>query len=167
MKPAKTSSPYIRVRSSQIHNKGVFARKDIPAGARIIEYVGEKVTKAEAERRAQVPLSRHRGDQERHGAVYLFELNKRYDIDGDVSYNTARFINHSCEPNCEVQTIRGHLWIIALKDIRRGEEIAYNYGYGWDSYQDHPCRCGSRRCPGYILAEEHWPKVRRQRRAAA
>ncbi len=159
----RTTSPYIVVRRSRIHNRGVFARKPIPAGTRIIEYVGERITKAEAQRRAEAALQRHRKDVDK-GAVYIFELNKRYDIDGDVPYNTARFINHSCDPNCEVEIVRGRIWITALRDIAEGEELSYNYGYDLEDYEDHPCRCGAPRCPGYILAEEHWPRLRRKLR---
>jgi uncharacterized protein len=156
--PQKTTSPYITVKESAIHNKGVYAKIFIPAGAQVIEYVGEKITKAEAERRALVPLTRHKNDQERHGAVYIFELNKRYDIDGDVPYNTARYLNHSCEPNCETENDGGHIWITALRDIMPGEELTYNYGYGFEDYQDHQCRCGSERCIGFILDEKFWPE---------
>lgn len=156
-----TVSPYIVVRDSMIHSKGVFAKRDISKGTRVIEYVGERISKAEAHRRADVPLARAQTDK-RYGAVYLFELNKRYDIDGDVPFNPARFINHSCHPNCETDIIRGRIWIIALRDIPKGEEVTYNYGYGFDDYEEHECRCGSARCVGYILAEEHWAKLRRR-----
>jgi len=158
----KSTSPYIVVKKSGIHNQGVFAKKDISEGTRIIEYIGEKVTKAESERRADIPLNRSKENKE-CGAVYLFELNKRYDIDGDVPYNTARFINHSCDPNCETDVIRGHIWIIALRDIKKGEELSYNYGYGYDDYEEHECRCRADNCVGYILDEDHWPKLRRKK----
>ena len=158
--PRKTTSPYVLVKDSKIHSTGVFAKKFIPEGTRIIEYVGEKITKAESNRRADIPLSRHKNDAS-HGAVYIFELNKRHDIDGDVSYNTARFLNHSCDPNCETGIVRGHIWIIALRDIEKGEELAYNYGYGYEDYEEHACRCGSKRCVGYILAEDQWPRFKR------
>ncbi len=164
--PPKTRSPYIVVKKSAIHSRGVFARRDIPAGTRVIEYVGEKVTKTESDRRAEGPLNRSKKNQN-CGAVYLFELNKRYDIDGDVPYNTARFINHSCEPNCETEIVRGHIWITALRDIQRGEELTYNYGYDYEGHEDHPCRCGADRCVGYILAEEHWPRLKRKKRREA
>jgi len=70
-------------------------------------------------------------------------------------------INHSCDPNCEVEIIRGHIWITAIKDIKKGEELGYDYGYDYDDFKDHPCKCGSKNCIGYIVAEEHWPKVKR------
>ncbi len=153
-----TRSPYIKVVNSPIHGRGVVARRDIPAGTRVIEYVGEKITKAESERRAEIPLHQHRHDKTK-GAVYIFTLNARYDLDGNVPYNTARFINHACLPNCEAELVRGHIWIVALKDIQKGTELTYNYGYDFENHEDHPCRCGSPNCVGYILAEEHWPKL--------
>ncbi len=164
----KTTSPYVLQKKSKIHNNGIFAKKDIPKGARIIEYVGEKVTKAESDKRADRDLDNHSENSD-NGAVYIFELNKRYDIDGNVPYNTAKYINHSCDPNCEVDIIKGHIWIIALRDIKKGEELSYNYNYDFEDYQDHPCRCGTSRCIGYIVDEDHWPKVRRslaQKKAA-
>lgn len=150
--------PIVTIQESGIHNLGVFAKTMIPAGKQIIEYVGERITKAESERRAKIPVSRHQADQ-RFGAVYIFELNKRYDIDGDVAYNFAKYINHSCEPNCEAVNIRGHIWIIALRDIHPGEELNYNYGYDSDDYREHPCRCGSARCVGFIVHEDLWSTV--------
>lgn len=155
-----TRSPYIMRRRSVIHGHGIYARQDILKGTRVIEYVGECITKAEAERRSDVFLKAAQGNVER-GAVYIFELNKRYDIDGNVSYNTAKYINHSCEPNCEAENIRGKIWTIACKDISKGEELTYNYGYDLDSFEDHPCRCRTNRCVGYIAAEEHWPRLTR------
>jgi len=136
--------------------------QNIPKDTRVIEYVGEKVTKAEADRRADIPLNRNKKNGE-YGAVYIFILNKRHDIDGNVSHNTARFINHSCDPNCETEIIRGHIWIIALRDIKKGEEISYNYNYEIEDYKDHACQCGSNRCIGYILDEDQWPKMRKNR----
>jgi hypothetical protein len=160
----KAISPYIKIRNSKIHSTGLFAKKDITKGTRIIEYVGEKVTKAESDRRADVPLGKNKKNGA-YGAVYIFILNKRHDIDGNVTYNTARFINHSCDPNCETEIIRGHIWVIAIRDIKKGEELAYNYNYDIDSYKDHKCRCRSRRCVGYILDEDHWPRLKKRKKA--
>lgn len=154
------SHPNIIVRNSKIHGCGVFAKKDIAKGTRLIEYVGEKISKKEAEHRGDKRVDLHKKNI-MLGAVYIFELNQRYDIDGNVPYNTARYINHSCEPNAETEIIRGKIWIIALKDIVKGEEIFYNYGYGIDSYEDHRCLCKTNRCVGYILSEDHWPKLKK------
>ena len=150
MKPS--TSEYIRVRKSSIHNKGVFAAKDVPKGAKVIEYVGDKITKAESDRRYELHLDKV-GKDKNNGTVYIFELNKRHDIDGSVSWNTAKYINHSCDPNCEVEIIRGHIWILALRDINKGEELAYDYGYDWDNYDDHKCKCGAKNCAGFIVAD--------------
>lgn len=157
----KTTSPYIVVRKSSIHNKGVFAKKNIPKGTKIIEYVGEKITKTESDKRYDETLENHHKN-EANGAVYIFELNKRYDIDGNVSWNTARWINHSCDPNAETDIINGHIYIIATRDIKRGEEIVYNYGYNLEDWENHPCCCGTTRCVGYIAEEELWPKLKRR-----
>lgn len=154
-------SEYCSVKKSVIHGRGVYAKKFIPEGTRVIQYVGEKITKAESDRRADIALENNKL-RESEGAVYIFTLNKKYDIDGYVTHNTARYINHSCEPNCETDIIRGKIWIVALRDIKKGKEITYNYGYDLDSYKDHPCECGSKKCVGYIVAEEHWPKLKRK-----
>ncbi len=156
----ENQNKYIVKKRSGIHGWGIFAKTDIPQGVRIIEYVGEKITKAESDRRGPCLVAYARQHHEQ-GAVYIFELNKRYDIDGHVDYNTAKYINHACDPNCEVDVIRGRVWIIALRKINKGEELFYNYGYDLDTYEDHPCLCGHARCAGYIAAEEHWPKLRR------
>jgi uncharacterized protein len=159
MELAKTE--YIEVRSSGIHHKGVFAAKFIPKGTRIIEYIGEKLTKAQSEKRADLHLEQNQREPEKNGAVYIFELSKKYDIDGNVPNNTAKYINHSCDPNAEPDIIRGKIWIIALKDIEKGEEITYDYGYDLDSWEDHPCKCGSKNCLGYIVGEDHREKLRK------
>lgn len=151
---------YIYKKRSPIHGHGIFATTEIPQGTRIIEYVGEKITKAEAERRGP-DLIKYAKNHKQIGAVYIFVLNKKYDIDGHVGYNTAKYINHSCSPNCEVDIIRGHIWIIALRDIHANEELFYNYGYDLDTYDDHPCFCKSSCCPKFITAEEHWPKLKK------
>ena len=151
---------YIYKKKSPIHGLGIFARTDIPQGTRIIEYVGEKITKAEAERRGPL-LIEYAKKHKQTGAVYLFVLNKKYDIDGHVSYNTAKYINHSCAPNCEVDIIRGHIWVIALRAIRKDEELFYNYGYDLETYEEHNCYCKAKECPGFITAQEHWPKLKK------
>jgi uncharacterized protein len=87
-------------------------------GNPIIQYTGEKITKEESARRL------------RKGNVYIFELNERTDIDGKALANKARFINHSCEPNCIVEKTSRTIWIVAGRDISAGEELTYNYGYG-------------------------------------
>ncbi|WP_221031311.1 SET domain-containing protein [Actomonas aquatica] len=155
--PEPTTSEWIRVAQSQVHGTGIYAAKDIPAETRILEYVGEKITKAEAQRRDEARVARQEAGDD--GCVYLFEINKRYDLDGDVSWNTARLINHSCNPNCETENVRGHIWISALRDIPAGEELNYDYGFDWENWKDHPCRCGSPDCFGWIVQKDQRKKV--------
>lgn len=138
------------VRPSGIHGQGVFARAAIPAGARVLEYVGEKVSKKES-------LQRRQG-----GNFFVFVVTDKFDIDGDVSWNPARFINHSCGPNCEARMEEERIWIIALRDIAAGDELTFNYGYDLQDYDEHPCRCGVPGCIGYMVAEEHFEDVRKK-----
>lgn len=146
------------VRQSGIHQRGLFARRSIPKGARVIEYIGDRVIKPESERRSNEQMERATKTGE--GGVYVFTLNDRYDIDGSIAGNIARFANHSCDPNCETDIIDDRIWVIATRDIRKGEEIVYNYNFDLDHYEDHPCRCGAKNCVGFIVGEEHWPKLR-------
>jgi SET domain-containing protein len=142
-------------RSSVIHGTGGYARRDMAAGTRVIEYVGERITKAESLRRCELDNQ------------YIFELDEEVDVDGNVSWNLARFINHSCAPNCEVELDGGRIWILALRDIKAGEELTFNYGYDLEDYREHPCCCGSRDCVGYMVAEEFFEHVRKQNRLKA
>lgn len=158
--PLPVESEWFEVRESKIHGKGIFAAKDIPKGTKVIEYVGEKITKEEAEIRADVQLERAEKDND--GAVYIFELDDNYDIDGNVEWNTARLINHSCNPNCETLDEGEFIWIISIRDIKKGEEISYNYNYDFDSYKDHPCKCGSENCVGFILNDKYWGKLKKK-----
>ena len=156
--PAAPAEPWYLVRQSAIHNQGVFAARDIPRGTRILDYKGHKVTKAESTRRgnAQLEESARTGE----GAVYIFVLNKKYDIDGNVPWNDCRLINHTCQPNCEAQIIRGTIWLVAIREIPEGTEIGFNYGFDLETWEDHPCRCGSPKCCGYIVGKEYWPKLK-------
>ncbi len=147
------------LRGSTIHGYGLFATAEIVEGTRIIEYVGEKITKAESTRRALAweEAARKSGD----GLVYIFDLNKRYDLDGNYPENTARYINHSCEPNCEAVNFRGHIWIVAIQDISVGEELSFDYGYDLEHFLDHPCRCGTKGCVGYIVRRDQHRKLKK------
>jgi len=160
-KNRKSQPPLWKEESSGIHGKGIFAAAPIKKGTRIIEYVGEKITKKEAQRRANRQLKRSRKQAE-EGAVYIFELNSKYDIDGNVPWNPARLINHSCNPNCETINDNGRIWIEAIKKIPTGKELTYNYGYDVENYAEHPCRCGSRKCVGYIVRKSQWKKLTKQ-----
>ena len=156
-----TTSKYIEVRESEIHGTGVFAKTKVPKGKKVIEYVGEKITKKESERRSIALIEKNQGS-ETDGAVYIFEVNKRYDIDGNIPENTARFINHSCDPNCEPDVIKNRVWLISKRKIKEGEELSYNYGFDLDGYEDHICKCGAKKCVGYITAEDNWPKLKKK-----
>ncbi|MFA6288138.1 MAG: SET domain-containing protein-lysine N-methyltransferase [Opitutaceae bacterium] len=162
----RTRSPWAELRSSAIHGRGLYASKAIPSGTKIIEYLGERITKVESERREELRLEKaKRGGDD--GCVYIFELNKRHDLDGSMAWNTARLINHSCEGNCESQKIRGRIWIMALRDIEEGEELTFDYGFGVENWRSHPCRCGTAKCVGYIVAKTQRWRVRKHLRTEA
>ena len=135
-------------KASGIHGLGGFARAGIAAGARVLEYVGEKITKAESLLRCEA-----------HNE-YIFALDDEFDLDGNVSWNPARLLNHSCAPNCEAELEGGHIWIIATCAIAAGEELTFNYGYDLEDYRDYPCRCGAAGCVGYMVATEFFEQVR-------
>ncbi len=157
----KTKSKYLKIKRSGIHNKGGFAKIDIPKNQEIIEYVGEKIPKKESEKRCDQTLENAKRNS-KNGLVYMFELNKKYDIDGNVKWNTARWINHSCNPNAEAQIEGGkRIIIVSKRPIKKGEEITYDYGYDIDCYEDHPCKCGSKNCVGYIVQRKQWKKLKK------
>jgi SET domain-containing protein len=142
--------PLVIFKKSTIHGTGGFARVDLRREKRIIEYVGPKLSKAEA----QAELDQHN--------AYLFTLDEDYDIDGSVAWNPARFLNHSCAPNCEAEVVRGHIWLYAARSIKAGEELTYNYGHGLAGYEDRPCHCGASSCVGYMVAEKHFDTIRQR-----
>jgi uncharacterized protein len=157
---APSSTDLIEVRQSSIHNSGVFATADIPPDTKIVEYIGERITKKESERRGLELIEKAK--QTGEAAVYIFTLNSRYDLDGAKENNPARYINHSCDPNCEAFIEKGRVWIYSKRAIQAGEELGYNYGFELDTWEDHPCRCGTDRCMGYIVDEAHWPALKRK-----
>jgi SET domain-containing protein len=141
------ATTFLRIGPSAIHGRGGFAETDIPRGAGVIEYTGERITKAESLRRCE------------QGNSFIFALDDEFDLDGNIAANPARFLNHSCAPNCDTEYRDGHIWVVALRDIKAGEEITFNYGYSLDEYREHPCQCGAAECVGYILAEEFFDHV--------
>ena len=156
----KQVNPFCEVRQSAIHGRGVFASRPIKKGTRIIQYIGEKIDKEESNRRG---LALFEESQETGGAaVYIFDLNEEWDLDGDKEYNDARLINHSCEPNAEMVNEDDELWLYALHDIRNGEEISFDYGYDLEHFLDHPCRCGTDSCVGYIVSQSQWKKLKKR-----
>lgn len=147
---SEAAGPLIRVRRSRIHGSGVFALCAIPRGTRVIEYVGERVSHAEADRRYE-----HRPVNDAH--TFLFIVDERTVVDAGVGGNQARYINHSCKPNCETEVTRGRIWVRTRRRILPGEELSYDYCIGRDA-DDPPdvddifrCRCGAPRCRGTML----------------
>ena len=137
-----------RIQKSDIDKKGrgLYAAKDINEGTRIIDYVGKIITKKQTEETERFDNAK---------PIYLFNLNKKYDMDGDVSWNPARLINHSCSNNCDYNGIGLKLWVVSIKDIKKGEEITADYGFGYDEdYKQFPCKCHSKNCCGYIVRAE-------------
>ena len=148
-------------KKSSLHGSGLFAESNIKKDEQVIEYIGDKVTKKNGDLRAEKQIKKAQKNKS-NGMVYVFELNKKYDIDGGVVRNYARFINHSCNPNCEVEITDNHIWISSIKKIKKGEELTYNYGYPFDSdFEEHICKCGSKKCVGYILSDSDWPKLKK------
>lgn len=133
---------------SLIHGTGGFASSNCTQGTRVIEYVGEGITKAESLHRCEA------------GNQCIFYLDEDWDLDGNVPWNPARFLNHSCGPNCEAELIEGRIWIVARRDIAAGEELTFNYSYDLTDFREHPCHCGSPECVGFIVAEDLFEAVR-------
>ena len=149
-------------KKSPLHGSGLFAKTNIKKGQKVIQYIGDKVTKREGDKRADKQIRKAKKDKN-NGMVYVFELNKRYDIDGDVDYNFAKFINHSCNPNCEVTGVGLKVWVHAIKNIKKGDEFSYDYGFSFDEdYKNYPCRCRSKNCCGYIVREGSRWRIRKR-----
>ncbi len=146
-----------KVKKSKIDKNGLYANCDIKRGTKIIEYKGKLVTVKNSENDPKFDNSK---------AIYLFGINKKYDLDGNFSFNTARLINHSCEPNCEVFGEGLKIWIFAMKNIKKGEELSYDYGFSFDQdYKNYPCNCGSKNCAGYIIREGSRWRIKNRRKS--
>lgn len=144
--------PFV-IRSSPIAGKGAFATRRIPKGERIIEYTGERISQDEADDRyPDVPGEAHH--------TFLFTLDEETVVDAAVGGNPSRFINHSCDPNCEAVIEDERIWIYALKNIREGAELVYDYRFILEerhtpaAKRRYPCRCGAANCRGTILARK-------------
>jgi uncharacterized protein len=151
--------PLIEVRASPLHGLGVFAARRIPRGTRVIEYLGERVSHEEADRRYP-----HKDAGDSH--TLLFIVDSHTVIDAGVDGNEARFVNHSCAPNCESVIENQRVYIDAIRTIEPGEELTYDYQIQREA-DDPPdidaifaCRCGVERCRGSML----WPPPRAPRR---
>jgi len=143
---------YYELLKSKIQGYGAFAIKNIRKGTKIVEYLGEIITEEEADIRYEdVNSKRHH--------TFLFAVNETKCIDGAYNGNSAVFINHSCNPNCEPVTIGDRIFIYALRNIKIGEELLYDYGYEKFSYHTkedellYKCLCGSENCRGTILKD--------------
>ena len=142
---------FIRVGRSRIEGLGVFAKRKIPRGTRIIEYTGE-----------HVPINAlyHVIEEGAPSHIYSFALDDSMAIDGARNGNDARFFNHSCRPNCEPYNFDGHVYIYAMRDILRGEELTFDYKLApvdreapvADAGSQYPCTCGAAGCRGTLLA---------------
>jgi SET domain-containing protein len=143
--------PLYKIKKTNIDKKGLglYAAQNIKKGTKIINYIGKIITKKQTERSQKYDNAK---------PIYLFNLNNRYDLDGDYSFNTARLINHSCSNNCEYDGKGLKLWVTAIRDIKKGEELTCDYGFSYDEdYKQFPCNCGSKNCCGYIVrAESRW-----------
>ena len=147
-----SSKPKIIVRNSRVHGRGVYAGRDFRKGERIIEYKGEVISWREADRR---PPS----DPDDPGHTFFFSLDDgKHVIDANVNGNAARWINHSCAPNCETEEDEGRVYIEARRNIKAGEELFYDYGLVTDERitptlkKQYRCLCGSRDCRGTMFA---------------
>jgi hypothetical protein len=145
--PSAQKKPAFQVRASGIEGHGVFATRRIPKGTWILEYTGRHLTHQEADRLYD--------DRSTH--TVLFTVDEGTVIDAGVGGNEARFINHSCAPNCEAWNAEGEIWIVAARDLAAGEELTYDYGLSWEGESDaeafakYACRCGAEGCQGTLL----------------
>ena len=162
-KPVPDAQPF-EIRQSPIHGVGAYATRPIRKGARVGEYVGERISQAEGDRRYDdEAMANHH--------TFLFTVTSRTVIDAAVGGNDTRFINHSCAPNCEAVIEDGRVFIDAVRPIPVGSELFYDYAYERETdatVQDearYPCRCGSSHCRGTILAPP--PRSKRRRRPSA
>ena len=134
-----------KIKKSKIDKNGLYANQKIKKGTRIIEYKGKIISVKKSETDPKFDNGK---------AIYLFNISKKYDLDGDFKFNTARLINHSCEPNCEVFGSGLKIWVYAMKNIKKGEELSYDYGFNYDDdYKAYPCKCGTKNCAGYIVRQ--------------
>ena len=148
---ARPSGRRIQVRRSGVHGKGVFCVAALAKGDCIIEYKGEVLSWPEAQRR-------HPHDPDNPDHTFYFHVDDDHVIDGKVGGNSARWINHSCQPNCEAEEDEGRIFIVALRKIKPGQELFFDYGLILDERQTakvkarYECRCGARACRRTMLA---------------
>jgi SET domain-containing protein len=141
------------VRNSRIHGRGVFATERIPKGTRLIEYTGEIITWAVADRR-------YADDGKNGFHTFLFDIDGRKVIDAAVGGNAARWINHSCAPNCQAVGEGDKIFIETIRTVKPGEELGYDYGFVFEERHTpelkarYKCLCGAKTCRGTMLAKK-------------
>ena len=152
----------IQVRNSRVHGKGVFAKRDIRKGERVVEYLGDRISHDEADRR-------YEDHDVNDNHTFLFTIDRHLVIDGGVGGNAARYINHHCDGNCESVVEKRRVFVEAVRHIKKGEELGYDYAIPHDK-DDPPnvldiyaCRCGSPQCRGSMLEEPVKPRRKRKR----
>ncbi len=162
----KKRTPFFIVRRSPLHGLGAFAARKIRKGTRVAEYLGERISSEEGSRR-------YDDDASDSPHVLLFSIDEHTVLDAAVGGSDAQYINHSCEPNCESEIIDGRAFVIALRTIREGEEITYDYHLDYEGKQTEEirrkfaCRCGAATCRGTMLeppAEEQPRKKKKNRK---
>lgn len=152
-KTVKAAKPRVAVRNSPIHGRGVFALNIIVKGARILEYTGERMSHAEADRRYG---DLHDGSSH----TMLFAATDKVVIDATKRGGPARWINHSCAPNCEANEEDGRVFIDAIRPIKPGQELSYDYNLVLEERhtpklkREHPCHCGMPKCRGTLLGSK-------------
>ncbi len=145
-----------KIKKSKIDKNGLYANQNIKKGTKIIEYKGKIISVKESETNPKF---------DNRKAIYLFNINKKYDLDGDFKFNIARLINHSCEPNCEVFGSGLKIWVYAMNNIKKGEELSYDYGFNYDDdYEAYPCKCGTKNCAGYIVRQGSRWRIKKKRK---
>lgn len=155
----------IQMRRSDVHGNGVFAVQDLAEGETLIEYKGEVINWKEA-------LRRHPHDPTQPNHTFYFHIDDGRVIDGNVKGNDARWINHSCEPNCEADEVDGRVYIKALRNIAAGEELNYDYGLIIDEpytpklLSEFPCWCGSEQCRGTLLTPKDEDEEKKKKKKA-
>ncbi len=160
-RPATAAPPPtlpFQIRSSPIQGLGGYATKSIAAGVRLIEYAGERLTPAQADARYPESPTGVTAIDRHH--TYLFAIDDTVVVDAAVNGNEARFLNHSCAPNCDAVIEDGRIWIETIHDIEPGEELVYDYAYILNerhtpaAKKRFPCACGAITCRGTILAKK-------------
>ena len=161
--PAPIQGRRIQTRRSGVHGKGVFALTDFAEGETIIEYVGEIISWKEA-------LRRHPHDPTDPNHTFYFHIDETHVIDAKYGGNSSRWINHSCKPSCEPDEENGRVFIKAIRDIKAGEELNYDYGLVIDApltkklKLEYPCWCGAKKCRGTLLSStSEFPKVEKSK----